>query len=105
MMLFKVRNGETVITFDGVKVAHVSAELPSKPRWSEFDLYVTSFGEFVLQGVGRSRVPGESDRAWAVISQDPVDVLDSIVGADVSRLAKRLIAESLVALRDTLVPS
>jgi len=104
-MAFEVRNGESTLTFEGVKVAHVSAELPSKPRWSEFDLYVTSYGEFVLQGVGRSRIPGESDRAWTVISQDPVDVLDSIVGADVSRLAKRLIADSLLALRDTLVPS
>jgi hypothetical protein len=100
--MFEVRNRESVITFEGVKLAHVSAELPSKPRWSEFDLYLTTFGEFILQGVGRTRVPGETDRHWTVISQDPVDVLDSIVGNDVSRLAKRLIAESLLALRDTL---
>jgi len=104
-MAFEVRNGESTLTFEGVKVAHVSAELPSKPRWSEFDLYVTSFGEFVLQGVGRSRIPGESDRAWTVISQDPIDVLDSIVDNKASRLAKRLIADSLLALRDTLVSS
>lgn len=103
--MFEVRNGASVIAFEGVKVAHVSAELPSKPRWSEFDLFITTHGEYVLQGVGRSRLPGESDRWWSVISQDPVDVLDSIVGQDVSRLAKKLIAESLLALRDTLAPT
>jgi hypothetical protein len=101
--MFEVRNRESTIVFEGIKVAHVSAELPSKQRWSEFDLFISLHGEYVLQGVGRTRVPGESDRYWSVISQDPVDVLDSIVGADVSRLAKRLIADSLLALRDTLV--
>jgi|ERR1041385_8710359 len=101
--MFEVKNGDSVITFEGLKVAHVSAELPSKPRWSEFDLYITLHGEYVLQGVGKSRVPGEQDRWWAVISQDPVDVLDSIVGSDVSRLAKRLIAASLLTLKDVLV--
>jgi hypothetical protein len=104
-MPFEVRNRETTLTFEGVKVAHVSAELPSKQRWSEFTIYLTSHQEWVLQGVGRTRVPGETDRFWSVISQDPVDVLDSIVGNDVSRLAKKLIAESLLALRDTLVPA
>lgn len=37
-MNFEVRNRDTTLSFDGVKLAHVSAELPSKPRWSEFDL-------------------------------------------------------------------
>jgi len=101
--MFEVRNGASAITFEGMKVAHVSAELPSKPRWTEFDLYLTTFGEFVLQGVGRSRVPGETDRHWAVISEDPIDVLDSIVDNKASRLAKRLLADSLLALRDTMV--
>src|SRR5690242_8312688 len=96
--MFEVRNRGDVILFEGTKIAHVSAELPSKQRWTEFDLYLSSFGEFVLQGVGRSRVPGESDRHWSVISRDPLDVIDSIVGNEASRLAKRLLAESLAAL-------
>jgi hypothetical protein len=102
--MFEVRNRDDTITFEGTRVAHVSAELPSKQRWSEFTIWLTNHGEFVLQGVGKSRVPGEEDRAWVVISQDPVDVLDAILAnRDVSRLAKKLIAESLSALRATLV--
>lgn len=96
--MLEARNRSDVIFFEGIKIAHVSAELPSKPRWTEFDLFLSTEGEFVLQGVGRSRVAGESDRYWSVISRDPLDVLDSIVGNDVSRLAKKLLAESLRAL-------
>jgi hypothetical protein len=104
-MMYEVRNRESTITFEGVRIAHVSAELPSKDRWSEFTIWLTTHGEWVLQGVGRSRVPGEVDREWAVISKDPADVLDAILNnRDVSRLAKKLIAESLLALRNTLVP-
>lgn len=102
--MFEVRNRGDVILFEGTKIAHVSAELPSKQRWTEFDLYLSSFGEFVLQGVGRSRVPGESDRHWSVISRDPLDVIDSIVGNEASRLAKRLLAESLAALTGAVTP-
>ena len=96
--MFEVRNREEVLTFEGVKVAHVSAELPSKPRWTEFDLYLSIHGEFILQGVGRTRVAEEQDRYWAIISADPLDVIDSIVGKDASRLARKLLAESLLTL-------
>lgn len=103
--MIEVKGERGSIFFEGCKIAHVSSELPSKQRFTEFTIWLTRHGEFILQGVGRTRVPGETDRHWSVISQDPVDVLDSIVGNDVSRLAKRLIAESLLALRDTLVPT
>ena len=96
--MFEIVHGEGVLKFEGSKVASVSTELPSKQRWSEFDLYVSRDGEFILSGVGKSRVPGEQDRAWSVISDDPLDILDSLLGKDASRPAKRLLAESLLAL-------
>jgi hypothetical protein len=97
-MVFEIEHGNSTLTYEGSKIAHVSPELPSKQRWTEFTIWLTSSGEFVLEGVGRTRVMGESDRRWSVISRDPVDVLDAIVGNDVSKLAKKLIAESLLAL-------
>lgn len=90
----------TIVQFMGERVAHVTSELPSKDRHTEFSLFLSEYDEWILQGVGRSRVPGESDRYWAVISDDPADILQSIVGNEVSRLAKRLLTEAMKHLGD-----
>lgn len=88
-------NGTTTTQFSGELISHVSSELPSKDRWTEFDIFISDHDEWVLQGIGRSKVEGETDRYWAVISKDPADVLQAVIGNDVSRLAKKLIAETL----------
>jgi hypothetical protein len=87
------------IQFTGELVAEVSAQLPEKERWTEFQLYLTSFNTWVLQGIGRSRIKGEKDRYWYVVSSDPADWLDKILGEDVSRLAKKLLRDSFQYLR------
>lgn len=89
-----------VLKFTGEVVAEVSAELPEKERWTEFRLFLTSFNTWILQGVGRSRVKGEKDRYWYVVSSEPIDWLDKILGEDVSRLAKRLLRDAFLYLRD-----
>lgn len=88
------------LQFDGELVAEVSAELPEKERWTEFRLYLTDFNTWILQGVGRTRVPGEKDRMWYVVSSDPGDFIDKIVGDDASRLAKRLLRDAFQFLRE-----
>lgn len=88
------------IKFTGELVAEVSAELPEKDRWTEFRLWLTDFNTWILQGVGRSRVKGEKDRYWYIVSSDPADWLEKILGDDVSRLAKKLLRDSFTYLRD-----
>lgn len=88
------------LRFTGELVAKVSAEIPEKPRWTEFKLYLTDFDTWILQGVGRSRLAGEKDRYWYVVSSDPSDWLDKILGDDVSRLAKKLLRDAFMYLRD-----
>lgn len=90
----------TIIKFTGEIVAQVSSELPEKDNWTEFVLYLTDFNTWVLQGIGRSRVKGQKDRYWAVVSSDPGDFLDKILGENVSRLAKRLLRDAFSYLRD-----
>lgn len=98
---FEVINSDgQTLRFTGELVAQVSAELPEKARWTEFQLYLTDFSTWVLQGIGRTRVPGESDRHWYIVSSDPGDWIDKIVGDDVSRLAKRLLKDAFSYLRD-----
>lgn len=95
-----INSDGSIIRFTGELVAHVSAELPEKDRWTEFKLYLTDFNTWILQGVGRSRIKGEKDRYWYVVSSDPADWLEKILGEDVSRLAKKLLRDSFSYLRD-----
>jgi hypothetical protein len=95
-----INSDGSVLKFTGELVSSVSAELPEKDRWTTFDLYLTDFNTWILQGVGRSRVKGEKDRFWYVVSSDPADWLDKILGEDVSRLAKKLLSGAFTYLRD-----
>lgn len=99
--MFEVTDSEgNRIQFRGELVSHVSSELPEKPRHTEFSLFLTEANTWILQGVGKSRVPGERDRPWYIVTSDPADFLDKILGEDVSRLAKRLLKDAFLFLRD-----
>lgn len=99
--LFEVINSDGhVLKFTGELVSSVSAELPEKDRWTSFDLYLTDFNTWILQGIGHSRISGEKNRHWYVVSSDPIDWLDKILGEDVSRLAKKLLRDSFQYLRE-----
>lgn len=98
--IYEVFNSEGSIRFTGELVAKVSAQLPEKDRWTEFELYLSDFDTWILQGIGRSKVKGEQDRYWYVISSDPADWLEKILGEDVSRLAKKLLRDAFAYLKD-----
>lgn len=99
--IFEVTNSDgSVMRFTGELIASVSSQLPEKDRWTSFDLYLSSFNTWVLQGIGHSRVPNETDRYWYIVSSDPADFIDKIVGDDVSRLAKRLLRDAFTYLKD-----
>lgn len=98
--VYEVRNSSgEALRFTGELVSSVSAYLPEKQRWTEFQLYLTDFDSWILQGIGRSKVPGETDRFWYIVSNDPSDWIEKIVGDDVSRLAKKLLKEAFQYLR------
>lgn len=94
-----INSDGSVLRFDGELVAKVSAELAEKERWTEMELWLSAQDSWILQIVGRTRVPGEDDRYRVVISDRPEDFLDYIVGNEVSRLAKRLLAGAFNYLR------
>lgn len=99
--IYEVVNSDgSVLKFTGELVSHVSAELPEKQRYTEFFLYLTDFDTWILQGVGRSKIKGEKDRFWYVVTSDPSDWLDKILGDETSRLAKKLLRDAFMFLRD-----
>lgn len=91
-------DGNTTVQFDGEHVAHVSSDSPSKQRYTEFDLFYSVNDEWVLQGVGRTKIDGEKDRYWAVVSADPNEVLEALWVK--SRATRKLLSEALKYLSE-----
>lgn len=95
-----VNSDGNVLRFTGELVAQVSSEVPEKDRWTEFRLYLSDFDTWILQIIGRSRVPGETDRFRYIMTSEPGDWIDQIVGPDVSRLAKKLLRDAFAYLKN-----
>lgn len=55
-MRYKVRSGERLLEFDGVKLASSSSQRPDSVRWVDFNLYITVGGSYVLERIGQSDV-------------------------------------------------
>ncbi len=58
------RPNDRPLEFDGIKLAAVSSQRAGSERWCELDLFRTRAGAFVFVQVGKSDVPGESDRRY-----------------------------------------
>ena len=54
--VFKVRNGQQQLTFDGRLLSESSSRRRNSPRWVEFQLYRTEGGVYVLSRIGQSSV-------------------------------------------------
>jgi len=64
-----------VLQFAGELIAEATSYEPGKERWAELKIYRTEQGSFVLAGVGRSVVRGETDRTWASLIDDAAGVI------------------------------
>jgi hypothetical protein len=53
---YSVRDGTKLLTFDGLRLAHISSRRPHAPRWTEMSLYRTQGGTYVYEKIGRSKV-------------------------------------------------
>lgn len=92
------QDGNTTVQFSGEHVAHVSSDSPSKQRYTEFDLFISESDEWVLQGIGRTKMKGEKDRYWSVVSADPNDILEALWVK--SRAARKLLSEAMSYLAE-----
>lgn len=59
--MFRVKDGDRVLQFDGVLLAHSSSFRPEADRWVEFDLYRTAAGAYVVARVGYSNLYHAAD--------------------------------------------
>ena len=59
--MFQVDDGDRVLQFEGEHLAHSTSKRDDSPRWSEFDLYRTNGGSYVVSRVGYSNVYHTAD--------------------------------------------
>lgn len=56
METYEIHDGSRCLTFVGEKIGDVSSHRSTAPRWSEYRLFRTAAGQYVLQKIGRSIV-------------------------------------------------
>lgn len=71
------KHGE-VTRFTGELIGKATSHRPGKDRWSEIEIYKTVGGDYVVHGVGRSTLPGESDRSWVQVCETAAGVIERL---------------------------
>jgi hypothetical protein len=98
--LFMQHKG-TVTQFTGERIAHCSTEHSEKTNWIELDLFITDSDQWVLQGIGRTTVPTESDRYWVRMSYEPIEIIEGLIrNGELSWPGKCLLSEALKYLAE-----
>lgn len=72
------RDGDLPLSFEGEEIAAASSEDARKPRWSEYVLYRTRSGTWVLSSSGCSRLPGEVVKHRAKVCLTPEAVVTAL---------------------------
>lgn len=49
-----------------------------KDRWSEATVVLTDAGNYFVAVVGRSRLPNETDRHWAMFHEEPEELIRAL---------------------------
>jgi len=91
---------ERVVAFEGELLGEASSERGDKDRWFELRLYRTQAGAYIVAGVGKSRVPGETDLCWCKIVDRTEDVIRALQRNDadgelrLTNVAKRVLDQA-----------
>lgn len=79
---FVLKDGDRHVEFDGALLGHSTSERSGKSRWSEISIYRTRGGNFIVAGVGKTILAGESDRHWATVCERPQGVVEKLTLCD-----------------------
>lgn len=73
-----MRNGELPLIFEGQELGFASSFRDGKDRWFDVMIYRTASNRYVVNGIGRSDLPGEEDRSWAIVCDRPEEVIEAL---------------------------
>src|SRR4051794_28044646 len=66
------------IRFRGELIGGATSHRPGKERWIEMSVHRTEGGNFIVSGVGRTTIPGEVERFWAHVCEEPEGVVEAL---------------------------
>lgn len=69
---------EREIRFVGEILGSASSFRDDKERWIEMTIYRTRGGKYVVAGVGKTTVQGETERNWAHVIEEPIGVIEAM---------------------------
>lgn len=79
-MQYRLRNRHETIIIEAELIGSASSREPNKPRWGDYRLFrLTEDGGYVLAGIGRSTIEGETDRPWFKICETPDAVVRALL--------------------------
>lgn len=77
------RTNEPDLEFEGEELARSTSRRDhDQPRWTELVVYKSDTGKWVLNVLGRSAIPGETDRSNVAIETHPEDFVERFYSPD-----------------------
>lgn len=75
---YSLQDGDRQVEFTGELIGSANSDKVGKQRWSEICIYRTTAGNYVVHGVGRSRIQGEVDKQWVQVCELPECVIEKL---------------------------
>lgn len=102
MSQVSVYDGEREIRFHGSLLGHSSSHRPHKDRWIEMFIYRTRGGKYIVAGIGKTNIPGETERHWAHVCEAPEGAVESmhLIDSDHVKYLTRTARETLLEACD-----
>lgn len=76
---YEIFKGRTSTTFSGDLLAHITSKRSNlQDRWTEYDIYRTVSGKYVIVIYGKSIVPGDKQKTNIVESATPHGVREAL---------------------------
>lgn len=73
-----LRDGESELIFNGVELARVDSENPTKKYWTELAIFRTAAGKYVIERIGRARSANKRDWFGARVVDTAEEVIDAM---------------------------
>lgn len=78
-MKFQVPRSDNVdLIFEGELLADLSSRRGDQQRWTEIRIYRTESDRYVTERIGRTTVPGEYDRVFVNVYDDPARIREGL---------------------------
>lgn len=76
--MLSVYDGDREIRFTGELLGESSSEKPGKNRWIAMQIFRTSGGKYIVAGCGKTLIPGEVERRWAHVCEEPEGAVEAL---------------------------